>query len=639
MAVAPYGAWESPITAAMVARSGVRFEDAVTVESGTVYWVESRPHQGGRSVIVRRSPAGEVRDVTPDGGNARTRVHEYGGGSYAVAEGIVFAAEFADQRLYRHEPDGGREPITPEPHEPGGDRYADLAVGDGRLFCVREHHGSGLEPRNELVVVPTDGSAPPVVVASGHDFYASPRIDPDGSRLAWLTWDHPNMPWNETTLWVADLEGGAVAGEPRAVAGGPGESVYQPTWSPDGSLVFASDRGGWWNLYRLDGDGISPVHVVEGDVGVPQWVLGTSRFAFTEDGALLAVVTGPGGVRFDLIASDGSVQAIPPPGTWLSATLAVEAGGAYAVAAAPDRSPELVRIEIPSGETTVLHSLGALGVDRAYLSIPGHVVFDTPDGPAHAYHYPPVNPEFEAPEGEAPPLLVVSHGGPTAATRTVLDPAIQYWTSRGLAVLDVDYGGSTGYGRSYWERLAGTWGVVDVRDCALAARALADRGLADPDRLAIRGGSAGGFTTLAALAFTDVFSAGASYFGVADLELLAAHTHKFESRYLDWLVGPLPGSEALYRQRSPLHAVEGISCPVILLQGLDDRVVPPEQAEMMASALRDRGIPVAHLTFPGEGHGFRSAANQVAALEAELSFYGQVFGFVPAGDVAPVRLE
>jgi dipeptidyl aminopeptidase/acylaminoacyl peptidase len=611
MRIAPHGAWESPITPALVTQAGVRFEDAVTEENGSLYWVESRPEEAGRSVVVRRAPDGAVADLTPAGGNTRTRVHEYGGGAYAVADGVLFAVEFSDQRIYRIEPGGEPVPVTPPPEIPAGMRFADMAIGDGWLVCVRETHRAEGEPVNDLVTVPLDATEPPRRIASGNDFYASPRISPDGARLAWLAWDHPNMPWNGTTLWVAALDSsGAIRGEPQRIAGGPSESIYQPAWAPDGTLLFASDRTGWWNVYRADAGGPAPVHLVEGDIGIPQWVFGTSRFAVMDDGALLAIVTSPGGVRLDLVAPDGTVRTVPPPGTSIGPTLAVAGSRAYLVAGSPDRFPELVAVEIPSGDAAVLRTPGRFAVDPAYLSVPEHTTFETPDGPAHAFHYPPTNPDFQAPEGDAPPLLIVGHGGPTAATRATLDPAVQFWTSRGFA----------------------------VRDCAQAARSLAGRGAADPRRLAIRGGSAGGFTTLAALAFTDVFAAGASYYGVGDLEMLAAHTHKFESRYLDWLVGPLPESQALYRARSPIHSVDGITCPVILLQGLDDRVVPPGQAEMMAEALRRRGIPVAHVTFPGEGHGFRSAENQIRSLEAELSFYGQVFGFTPAGDLDPVVL-
>jgi dipeptidyl aminopeptidase/acylaminoacyl peptidase len=641
MRVAPFGEWESPITAPMVAGAGVRFDDAIAIDGdGTLYWVESRPAEGGRSVVVRAAPDGTVADVTPAGGNTRSRVHEYGGGAYTVADGVVFAVEFADQRLYRLEQGTEPVPITPEPELPAALRYADMAIGDGWLICVRERHRADAEPSNELVRVRLDGSAPPQVIASGNDFYASPRISPEGSRLAWLTWDHPDMPWNGTSLWVAALGGdGEITGEPKLLAGGRTESVYQPTWAPDGTLYFASDRSGWWNLYRTEGADVEPVHLVEGDVGVPQWVFGTSRFAVCEDGTVLAIVKRLEGMRLDLVAPDGTVRNLPAPGPWIGATVVAAGRNAYLIAGAPDRFPELVQVDISTGEVAVLHRHEPLSVDPACLSLPAQVSFDTPDGPAYAFHYPPSNPDFAAPEGEAPPLLVVGHGGPTGAARPVLDPAVQFWTTRGFAVLDVDYGGSVGYGRAYWTRLAGTWGIVDVRDCALAASAVAGRGQADPQRLAIRGGSAGGFTTLAALAFTDVFSAGASYFGVADLGLLAAHTHKFESRYLDWLVGPLPDSEPVYRERSPIYAIDRITCPVILLQGLEDRVVPPEQAAVMASALTGRGIPVAHVTFPGEGHGFRSADSQIRALESELSFYGRVFGFTPAGNIEPVRLE
>jgi len=638
MPIAPYGTWESPITAEAVTRAGLRFADVLRIDDGSLYWVESRPTEGGRSVVVRRGPDGEIGDVTPAGGNTRTRVHEYGGAAYTVAGGVTYASEFEDQRLYRIE--GGYEPIpiTPEPEIPAGLRYADAAVGDVWLVCVRERHLADGEPVNELVRIPLDGSSEPVVAASGHDFYAAPRLSPDRSQLAWLTWDHPNMPWNGTSLWVADLDAAGMPSEPRLVAGGPSESIFQPEWSPEGVLHFCSDRTGWWNLYRADGYEIVPVHLADGDVGVPQWVFGTSRYAFCGDGSILAVVKAREGLRLDVIGDGDAVRSIPAPGTSLGATLCVDGSTAYLLAGSADRFVSVTAVDIATGAARVLAAPEPLDVPRGSLSTPEQVAFDTPDGPTYAHFYPPRNPEFTAPEGQLPPLLVLSHGGPTAATNTALDPGLQFWTSRGFAVLDVDYGGSTGYGRAYWERLAGTWGIVDVRDCAAAAGQVAAAGRADPARLAIRGGSAGGFTTLAALAFTDVFAAGASHFGVGDLRLLAEHTHKFESRYLDWLVGPLPEADEIYRERSPLHHADRITCPIILLQGLEDRVVPPEQATTMAAALRANGVPVAHLEFEGEGHGFRAAENQIKALEAELSFYGRVFGFEPAGDIAPVEM-
>jgi dipeptidyl aminopeptidase/acylaminoacyl peptidase len=542
---------------------------------------------------------------------------------------VVFASRFEDQRLWRI--DGDPVPITPEPEIPAGLRYADGTLGEAWGIWVRERHHDGGEPANELVRIPLDGSSEPQVVAAGHDFYAAPRLSPDGTRLAFLTWDHPDMPWNGTTLRVAPVAADGSVGDARAVAGGRGESVFGPVWSPGGELHFSSDRSGWWNPYRLDEEGRAvPVLEIDGDAGVPAWLMGRGRMAFLDDGTLAVVTASPEGTRITLVAPDGAARPLAAPAPAIDSFIAAAGRHLYLVAGAPDRHPSLVRVDAVSGDAEILATAGGPDLDPAYLSIPERFAFDTPDGPAYAYHYPPKNPGADAPAGERPPLIVVSHGGPTSATSPSLSPAIQFWTSRGFAVVDVDYGGSTGYGRRYWERLEGTWGEVDVRDCALAARHLVDRGLADGERLAIRGGSAGGFTTLAALAFRDEFAAGASHFGVADLELLARHTHKFESRYLDWLVGPLPEAADLYHARSPIHHAGGITSPVILFQGLDDRIVPPEQARLMAAELEAGGVPVRLVEIEGEGHGFRKAENQIMVLEAELTFYGEVFGFEPA---------
>jgi dipeptidyl aminopeptidase/acylaminoacyl peptidase len=441
------------------------------------------------------------------------------------------------------------------------------------------------------------------------------------------------MPWNGTTLWKVDI------GEtPAWVAGGPRESIFQPEWSPSGVLHYASDRTGWWNLYRYGPDGTEPVFEINGDIGSCQWVFRLRRYGFLEDGSILAVATTPQGPLLMVVAPDGSIRHLPVPGSSLPPLMAVGTDAVTMVAGAADRFPEVVRVDATSGEVDVLNPAPGAGVDTGYLSPAETITFDTPDGPAYGHYYAPRNPDYQAPAGEAPPLVVFSHGGPTAAARTSLDMAVQYWTSRGIAVVDVDYGGSAGYGRDYWERLEGTWGVVDVRDCTLAAQHLVAEGKADGDRLAIRGGSAGGYTTLAVLAFRDDFAAGASHYGVADLKLLAEHTHKFESRYLDWLVGPYPQTQALYEERSPINHAKQITCPIILFQGLDDQVVPPEQATVMADALRANDIPVAHIEYAGEGHGFRKAENQMRTLESELSFYGQVLGFEPPG-IEPVEIE
>ncbi|HWC43653.1 MAG TPA: S9 family peptidase [Actinomycetota bacterium] len=648
---APYGAWASPISAELVAAGGVSL-DEVRVAGDHVYWIEGRPLEGGRQVVCRARPGTEAggpaaatakaEDLVPEGFNARTRVHEYGGGAYALAGGTLFFSNFADQRLYRLDPGAGEpRPITPEPPTPAAHRYADAQPApDGRrLVCVRERHEGG-QVHNELVALPVDGGGPPVVLAAGRDFYASPRVSPDGRRLAWLEWDHPNMPWDGTELKLADLGADGLAGDPVPVAGGPEESVFQPEWSPDGVLHLASDRSGWWNLYRAGPAGLEPLHPAEEEFGHPQWVFGLSTYAFLPGGRI-ACIHGRGPMlRLGILEPDGTLHDLDLPFSAYHPPQLRAAGDRLAcLAGGPTRASAVVLVDPAGSEPEVLRSSEDRDLDPGYLSVPEPVEFPTAGGrTAHALYYPPANRDFQGPAGERPPLVVASHGGPTAGVSSGLHIGYQYFASRGIAVVDVDYGGSTGYGRAYRKRLEGEWGIVDVQDCVAAAHHLAGRGDVDPARLAIRGGSAGGYTTLCALTFTDEFSAGASYYGVADAVALATDTHKFESRYLDRLIGPWPEAEARYRERSPIHFTDRLSCPVILLQGLEDAVVPPSQAEMMAAALDAKGIPYAYLPFEGEQHGFRQAAHIRRALEAEVYFYSRVFGFDLADPVEPVPI-
>jgi len=658
-ATAPYGSWSSPVSAELVAAGGVSL-DEVRVEAGAVHWVEGRPLEGGRQVIRRAEPAAdqEPADLTPEGFNARTRVHEYGGGAYTVHGDTVFFSNYADQRLYRQDPGAARPvPVTPEPPAPAADRYADARpTPDGRrLVCVRERHHDG-KVDNELVMLPADGGGAPVVLAAGRDFYASPRISPDGRRLAWLEWDHPNMPWDGTELRLAELGGDGLTGDPVTVAGGPEESVFQPEWSPDGVLHLTSDRTGWWNLYRVAGGSRGPqggppedgsggalealAPAPEEEFGHPQWVFGLATYAFLPGGRI-ACIHGRGPLqRLGVLDADGTLTDLELPFTSFSPPQVRAAGERLAcIAGSPTRAPAVVLIDPADASVRVLRSSEEAELDPGYLTVPEPIEFPTEGGrTAHALYYPPANAAFQGPAGERPPLVVASHGGPTAGVTSDLHLSYQYFTSRGIAVVDVDYGGSTGYGRAYRKRLEGQWGIVDVDDCVAAARFLAGRGDVDPARLAIRGGSAGGYTTLCALTFRDVFAAGASYYGVADAAALAVDTHKFESRYLDRLIGPWPQAEALYRERSPIHFTDRLSCPVILLQGLEDEVVPPAQAEMMAAALDAKAIPHAYLPFPGEQHGLRQAAHIRRALEAELYFYSRVFGFNLADPVEPVPI-
>ncbi len=636
--IAPYGTWESPITADLIVQSSIRLGGGVLADDDAVYWLEGRPSEGGRTVIVRRAADGATRDVNPAPFNARTRVHEYGGGSFVVHGAEVIFSNFADQRLYRVPPGETPQPLTPEAPL----RYADFIVdaARGRLICVREDHSAGGEPVNTLAAVPLDGAGEQVVLVSGSDFYAAPRLSPDGTRLAWLTWQHPNMPWDGTELWLADMQPDGSLTNARVIAGAERDAITQPKWSPDGALHFVSERSGWWNLYRWRDGQAEALAPLEAEFAGPQWVFGQSNYDFTAEGDILCTYTREGLwylARLD--NATGDLTRLDTPYTSLS-SVSVHGERVLFRGGAPVLPSALVLLDLNTGGHTVLQRAFTLDIDPGYLAAPEPITYPTLDGQAaHAFFYPPQNRDVAAPPDEKPPLLVISHGGPTAATSSALDLRIQYWTSRGFAVLDVNYGGSTGYGRAYRERLNGQWGIVDVEDCTHGARYLVDQGRADAARLAIRGGSAGGYTTLAALAFHDVFQAGASYYGVGDLEGLARDTHKFESRYLDGLVGPYPERRDLYQARAPLHHVERLNCPVIFFQGLEDEVVPPAQAEAMVAALREKGVPVAYVPFEGEQHGFRRAETLKRALESELYFYGRIFGFTPADDVEPVEIE
>ena len=636
--LARFGEWASPIGTEQITAGSVRLE-AVAVDGERICWLEGRPSEGGRYALVCREPNGARRDLVPAPFNVRTRVHEYGGGSFLVRDGRVWFTNDSDQRLYATETGSTPVALTPE----GPHRYADMQLDErrSRLVCVREtHFESGAEPVNALVAIPLGGGEVRVL-HQGHDFYASPALGPDGEWLAWVTWDHPSMPWDESRVWLARIEEDGSLGEAVAVAGGNGISVYQPDWSPGGVLHLVCDRTGWWNLYRRRDGTLEPVYEAEAELAHPQWQLGTATYGFARDGNVVLSCRESGRWRLLRLDDSGRAQAQPCCAHLESiADLGVGGDVCVLLAGAPDLPGSVVRVDLARDETETLRQAFPLSLDPAHLSIPRPVDFPTGEGErAHAFFYPPANADHRAPEGERPPLIVISHGGPTGATSTTLDLRIQFWTSRGFAVLDVDYRGSTGYGRAYRDRLAGAWGLADVEDCVNGALHLAAGGEVDGDRLAIRGGSAGGFTTLAALVFHDVFKAGASYYGISDLEALARDTHKFESRYLDRLIGPWPEQAERYRERSPIHFAEQLSCPAIFFQGLEDKVVPPNQAERMVQVLRERGLPVAYLAFEGEQHGFRRAETIEATLKVELSFYGRVFGFRPAGDLPELDIE
>jgi dipeptidyl aminopeptidase/acylaminoacyl peptidase len=634
--VLPYGAWPSPIDAAMLAGASVRL-GGVALDGADALWIEGRPAQAGRSVLVRSGEDGQARDLTPAPWNVRSRVHEYGGGAFAVRDGSVWFVHDEDQRLYALAPGGRPRALT----APDAYRHADPDPSPDRrsIVCVREDHRGAGEPVNTLVRV--DGAGGGVrVIARGHDFYAYPRCSPDGRTLAFIAWDHPDMPWDASVLYLADIAcDGTLAGM-RALAGGRGESVFQPQWAPDGRLWFVSDANGYWNLHVLDADGLRCVIRDEAEYGMPLWQFAMSSYGFADARTLVAASCREGYWRVEAI--DLHTLARTPMPYQVSAVSALVAGGgrALVLAASPTQVPSVLRWDAASGDVDVLRASTTQPLDPDWISLPEAVEFPTEDAQlAHGFFYPPRNPACIASAAQRAPLIVIGHGGPTGATVAALDPAVQFWTSRGFAVLDVNYRGSTGYGRAYRRLLDGAWGVADVADCVHGARYLADAGRVDRARMAIRGRSAGGYTVLAALAFHDTFAVGASYYGIGELEALARDTHKFESHYLDRLVGPYPQCAQLYRERSPLRHLEGLSCPVIFFQGLEDRVVPPNQALMMRDALLAKGIPVACLMFEGEQHGFRRAETIVRTLQAELYFYGRVFGFTPAGDLPPVHID
>ncbi len=615
MATLPYGSWPSPITAAALVERTVSLS-GLQVDGDALLWVEARPAEAGRQVIVRWQPGTEPVDVLPAPFSARTTVHEYGGGPFCAHAGTVYFSNFADQRLYR-----GDRPITP-----AGARYADgdVSADGSQLACVRERH-TDAGVLNDIVVLPTDGSAEPRVVAAGHDFYASPRFGP-GGRLAWLAWDHPRMPWDGT---VVEVDG-------TVVAGGPEESVGQPRWAPDGALHWISDRTGWWNVYRqgpsgpLSGEQGKALAPKDAEFAGPDWVFGQSTYDFLPAGGIVATWAGHLGIL--------GHEPLDLPYTSFSSVRAY-GDKVAAIAASPTRAPAVVVIDPATGEVDVVRTSRPNPVDPGYLSTPRPITFATTGGSrAHALFYPPANQDHDGPASDLPPLVVTSHGGPTAQASTTLELRTQFWTSRGIAVVDVDYRGSSGYGRAYRKQLDGQWGVADVDDCVAAARHLAAAGEVDGRRMVVRGSSASGLTALLALT-TGVFAAGASLYGVADLAALATDTHKFEARYLDGLVGPWPEAAETYRQRSPITHAGRLSTPLIIFQGLDDKVVPPAQAEVLVAALRRAGVPHAYLTFEGEAHGFRQAATIRRVVEAELSFYGQVLGFTPADDIEPVPIE
>jgi dipeptidyl aminopeptidase/acylaminoacyl peptidase len=633
---APYGSWQSPITSDLIVAQSVTLAE-VRLDGEDVYWLEGRPQEQGRLVVVRADwHGGSATDVVPRPYSARTRVHEYGGGSWTVSQGVVYFSNFSDGRLYRQSQAAPHpEPLTPAPTARERQwRYADGVVDHRRRrwIGVREDHTVEGDPINTIVAVDLDQAQPEPghVLIDGHDFFAAPRLSPDGQWLVWLAWDHPNMPWNGTTLYLAALDQAGRIVAPQAIAGGVAESIFQAEWSPDGGTIFfVSDRSNWWNLCGFDvtartAEALAPMAA---EFGVPQWNLAMSTYACVGSDRIVCAYSVAGLGRLAVLhLKDKSLQPIETPFTEFGSVRADGDRVAFR-AGAPDHPVSFVALDSISRPHRILKKstdVLDLGEPRIadWLTRPQPVEYPTTGGnTAFGLFYPPRNPNFVGPAAEKPPLLVRCHGGPTSSASSALNLTTQFWSSRGIAVLDVNYGGSSGYGRAYRERLHGNWGIVDVDDCVSGAKFLIAQGWVDAQRVVISGGSAGGYTTLAALVFRDFFQGGASYYGVSDVAMLARDTHKFESRYLDWLIGPYPQEEQLYRERSPLHHADRLSKPVIFFQGDEDEVVPPSQSEAMVAALRRRGSPVGYFLFKGEQHGFRKAANIQRCLDAELAFY------------------
>lgn len=635
--VKPYGSWRSPISSDLIVSETVPLSE-IQLDGEDIYWLESRPSEGGRSVIVHRSPDGTVTDVVPQPWNVRTRVHEYGGGSYLVHDKKVYFSNFTDQRLYQIEIGQEPQPITPG----GPGRYADGVFDTKRnhIICVREDHSSSKsEPVNEIVSIDLDDGEIRVLV-SGNDFYASPRLSPNGSKLTWVAWDHPNMPWDATELWLSQCQEDGSLDHAKLVAGGNDEAIIQPKWSPDGSLTFASDRTNWWNLYMQNKTDTRPLHDKQAEFGLAMSSLGSSAYDFISNDKILCSYTQEG--EWSLAILNIATNEWTPIDCLYTHLSNVKVANNHAVfiGGSPTEPVTVVKLDLLTLEFEILRRSFTVTVDEGYLSVPETIEFPTEDQlTAFGFYYPPKNIDYHAPNDEQPPLIVSSHGGPTSATTSTMKLGVQYWTSRGFAVLDVNYGGSTGYGRAYRQRLNDKWGIVDVDDCVNGARYLVDQGKVDAGRTAITGGSAGGYTTLAALTFRDFFKAGSSHFGVSDLELLAKETHKYESRYLDGLIGAYPEKQDIYYERSPVHFANQLSSPVIFFQGTEDKVVLPNQAEVMAEALREKGVPVALVMFEGEGHGFRQAKNIKRTMESELYFYSKVFEFDIDGSIEPINIE
>lgn len=634
---APYGAWPSLISASLISGASAAVSQP-TCDNGNTYWLESRPQENGRTTLMEKNQAGTLREVLPAPLSIRSTIHEYGGRAYLINAGILYFCLEDDQRVYRLPIQGGTHPEPLTPDCPSGElRFADFRFDHlhNRLLCVCEDHRAQPEPENVIAAIDLDTPlGEPQKLVSGDDFYAFPRLSPNGEQLCWISWNHPDMPWDNTRLWLADCDTNGNLHDIRQIAGGDNTAIFQPEWSPDGELFYVSDRDNWWNLYRGDH---RPLHSLDAEFATPLWTLDMSTYGFLDAGHILCCYTQNAHWHLAIITVDsGELTPVACNYTHIH-SLTCDDGNACFVAANPLHNPVIVSYQ--AGDLTVIAGDLLAPVPTADLSQPTHYRYPTTVGDAHLLYYPPTNAEFIGSPDELPPLIIICHGGPTGMSAPTLNFKIQFWTNRGFAVADINYRGSTGFGRKYRDSLHYQWGIADVEDAVNGAKFLAEQGLADPDRTLIRGSSAGGYTVLAALAFSDYFKAGACLYGIGDLETLARDTHKFESRYLDKLIGDYPEQRDIYRERSPINHIDKVTCPVIFFQGLNDKVVPPQQTLDMVNALRTKKLPVACLLFEGEAHGFRKAKTIEQSLQAELYFYAKVFSFAAPPDCPPIHIE
>jgi len=635
--IAPYGSWPSPLSARSLASASISFGDIV-LSGDPIYWSESRPADNGRTVIVCQDGAGNINDMTPPAYSVRSRVHEYGGGAFTVGKGCIYFVNDKDQQVYCHDAASQITALTSNKSS----RYADLQFDEKhqQIICIEEQHAGNGEVTNKLVTISLAANNKLTVLASGHDFYASPALNPDTNKLAWLTWDHPNMPWDMSQLWCAEVLDNGSIGQPQLVAGSKDESIFQPQWSPAGDLFFISDQSGWWNIYRHGDKKNVCLLSMEAEFGLPQWVFAMSTYAFLDSTSLICCYNQLGIWRVATINyQDHVVKELALPFVAIAGIRALK-GKTVFIGSTSNHPPELIKLEVDLTDYRVIKRSSENTLSAADVSLPAAILFSTSNNShGHGFYYAPVNKKYTAGDDELPPLLVKSHGGPTAATTAAYNQKIQYWTSRGFAVLDVNYRGSTGYGKKYRQQLDGNWGIFDVEDCVNGARYLAKQGKVDLNRMAISGSSAGGYTVLCALTFHDLFKTGASLYGISELEALAKDTHKFESRYMDKLIGPYPEEKEKYFKRSPINFTEKLSTPIVFFQGSEDKVVPPLQAELMVTALDDKKIPVAYELYSGEQHGFRKADNIISAIEGELFFYSKILGFELSEDISSLTIR